>query len=334
MTHGSRGTRQQPGRSPCLPRRDALAALLGADVEAVHVRTNGEHGARAVADAAGLALTTAGGPVVERSSELAAAERRRVALVIGARATPGGAPAGWAHRARGRDARCQAGAGRPTGSRTGAGCERVLVPLEGSVSSSLAPRRARSSSRAGRSVDVVALHVHDEDSIPSLHRSAAARAAGVDAGVPRPLLPLGHRSGPVRDPRRALGGARSASPRSGADLSRSAGRRSSPEGGRASSAPCSSGRTFRLPSSRSWSRPGRRTPRSAGRAAISTCPRIDRVDPDVLHRPQCAATAVPTPRRERESSAAWLRPLRSGRVTPRTPARSRDPSPRPPRRGT
>jgi nucleotide-binding universal stress UspA family protein len=44
--------------------------------------------------------------------------------------------------------------------------ERVLVPLEGTVSSSLAPRRAIELAQEAQ-VDVVVLHVHDEDSLPA-----------------------------------------------------------------------------------------------------------------------------------------------------------------------
>ena len=42
---------------------------------------------------------------------------------------------------------------------------RVLVPLEGTLSSSFAPRSIFE--LAGAEIDVVALHVHDQDSIPA-----------------------------------------------------------------------------------------------------------------------------------------------------------------------
>ena len=42
----------------------------------------------------------------------------------------------------------------------------MLVPLEGSLSTSLAPR-ALFEVASGERIDVVALHIHDEDSIPS-----------------------------------------------------------------------------------------------------------------------------------------------------------------------
>ena len=61
-----------------------FATLLGAEVEALHVRTDGERTARNTADAAGIRLRATTGPVVERLVEAGRASDV-VALAIGAR---------------------------------------------------------------------------------------------------------------------------------------------------------------------------------------------------------------------------------------------------------
>jgi nucleotide-binding universal stress UspA family protein len=106
----------------------ALAALLDADVEALHVQANGAQTARHTAEAAAIPLRTVTGPVVERLVE-AGEDENVVALVIGARGTHA------AHRPLGSTAASVAtrvlkpvlivppNGGRPTRFR------RVLVPL-------------------------------------------------------------------------------------------------------------------------------------------------------------------------------------------------------------
>ena len=143
----------------------AFAALLDSEVEALHVLTNGQRTVRNMAESAGVPLRTMTGPVVERL--VAAGEARDVvALAIGARGT-------WASSKPlgGRAAAVATALSKPVlivppdagASQT---FRRVLVPLEGSLSSSLAPRWLFELP-GGAEIDVVALHIHDEDSIPA-----------------------------------------------------------------------------------------------------------------------------------------------------------------------
>jgi nucleotide-binding universal stress UspA family protein len=72
----------------------AMADLLGSDVEALHVREQARATAKAAADSAGAHLTVVSGRALERIIQ-EAGRPDVVAVVLGARATPGGArPAG------------------------------------------------------------------------------------------------------------------------------------------------------------------------------------------------------------------------------------------------
>jgi nucleotide-binding universal stress UspA family protein len=143
----------------------ALAVLLDADVEALHVRVNGERTARNTAEAAGLPLRTVSGPIVERLVEAGAAEDV-VALAIGARGTP------HARRPLGGTAAAVATALlkpvliAPPDADPSPTFRRVLVPLDGTLSSSFAPR-AIFELAGDAELDILALHVHDQDSIPA-----------------------------------------------------------------------------------------------------------------------------------------------------------------------
>ena len=142
-----------------------LAALLDAEVEAVHVHSDGERTAHSTAEAAGIRLETLRGPVVERLVEAGGASEV-VALAIGARGTPSG------RRPLGGTASAVATALPkpimivPPDADPPAAFRRVLVPIEGLVSYSLAPRWLFEPAREAE-VDVLALHIHDEKSIPS-----------------------------------------------------------------------------------------------------------------------------------------------------------------------
>jgi nucleotide-binding universal stress UspA family protein len=143
----------------------ALAALLDAEVEAVHVHTDGERTARNTAEAAGIRLETTRGTVVERLAEAGGASDV-VALAIGARGTPSG------RRPVGGTASAVASALPkpimivPPDADPPRAFRRVLVPIEGLVSSSLAPRWLFEPAREA-GIDVLALHIHDEGSIPA-----------------------------------------------------------------------------------------------------------------------------------------------------------------------
>ena len=143
----------------------ALATLLDAGVEALHVRVNGDRTARNTAEAAGLPFHTVSGRVIDQLVEAGEAEDV-VALAMGARGT--------------------AAARHPLGSTAAAVASivakpvlivpphadpapvvrSVLVPLEGTLSSSLAPR-AIIELAAEAEIEVLALHVHDQSSLPA-----------------------------------------------------------------------------------------------------------------------------------------------------------------------
>jgi hypothetical protein len=160
--------------TPVLSTANALAPILGADVEAVHVRTNGARTAERTAKAAGVPLRTLTGDVVERI--VAAGEAPEVvALAIGARGRPSGRPLGATAVSVATALLKPVVVVPPDAQVSSIG--RVLVPLEGTVSSSLAPRAVVELARAAN-VEVVALHVLDENSIPAFtdqpqHESSA-----------------------------------------------------------------------------------------------------------------------------------------------------------------
>jgi nucleotide-binding universal stress UspA family protein len=152
------------GRS-VLASAHALASLLGCEVEAVHVRINGHRTVRNFAESAGIRLRTTTGPVIERLVE-AGEQDDVVAVAIGARSTsasakPLGDRAETIATTLSKPVLIVPPAAAPSES-----FRRVLVPLEGSLSSSLAPRWLFELHGESR-VDVVALHIHDERSIPA-----------------------------------------------------------------------------------------------------------------------------------------------------------------------
>lgn len=150
---------------PVLATASAVARLLGAELEAVHVRTDGAGVARSVADTAGLALVELEGPVVETLVE--AASQADVALaVLGARATPGGArPAGTTAVGVVTSLAKPVVLVPPETPHPGR-LRRILVPLEGTASTSLVPRSVIELTSEG-SLEVVVLHVLDEASLPA-----------------------------------------------------------------------------------------------------------------------------------------------------------------------
>ena len=151
--------------APVIATAQALAELFAAEVQAVHVETDGDRTARSTAEAAGLPLQRLTGPVVE--ALVGAGEAPDVvALVIGARGTPAG------RRPLGGTAAAVATGLRkpivivPPDATVAQTFRRVLVPLEGSLSASLSPSRTFELP-ADRKVELVALHIHDEGSIPA-----------------------------------------------------------------------------------------------------------------------------------------------------------------------
>jgi nucleotide-binding universal stress UspA family protein len=150
---------------PVLSTALALATLLGADVEAVHVRVDGARTARSAAEAAGLELQTRSGPVVEQLLEAARSEDV-LAVVVGARATPAGRrPLGSTALALASSLAKPVVVVPPDAVPTGS-LRRVLVPVEGPLSTSFTPR-AIVKLVEGAELEIVLLHVHQEDSLPA-----------------------------------------------------------------------------------------------------------------------------------------------------------------------
>jgi nucleotide-binding universal stress UspA family protein len=143
----------------------SLAGVLGAEVEGLHVRVDGDRTARRTAETAALPLRTVAGPVLERLVE-AGNSTDVVAIALGARGSraarhPLGSTAAGVATALAKPVLIVPPAAEP--ART---FRRVLVPIEGTVSSSLAPRTMFELA-AGAEVDAIALHVYDESSVPA-----------------------------------------------------------------------------------------------------------------------------------------------------------------------
>jgi nucleotide-binding universal stress UspA family protein len=161
---------------PVLAAATNFGQLLGTQVEAVHVTEDGRRTPEAVAAAAGVPLRTLSGPTVEALVDAAAADDV-VALVIGARRTPAGArPVGTTAFAVMRSLVKPLLVVPPDSVRAG-DLRSVLVPLEGTVSTSIAPRSIMKLADAAQ-LDVVVVHVRDEESLPAFtdqpqHETAA-----------------------------------------------------------------------------------------------------------------------------------------------------------------
>jgi nucleotide-binding universal stress UspA family protein len=153
----------------------ALANLLGAEPEALHVAVNGQSVAALAANTGGVPLRTERGPVADVLIR-AANEPDVVALVVGARSTPAGRrPAGNTALAVATSLDKPVVVVPPDG-RTGP-LRRVLVPLEAAETPSLAPRTIVALAQ-GTELEVLVLHVHDEESLPAFtdqpqHETAA-----------------------------------------------------------------------------------------------------------------------------------------------------------------
>jgi nucleotide-binding universal stress UspA family protein len=138
---------------------------LDAEVDAVHVAVDGSRTARTVAAAEGIALRVITGSVVDRLVDAGGAEEV-VGLTLGARGVdaarhPLGSTAAAVATRLSKPVLVV-----PPDAQPRAPFERVLVPLEGSVSTSLAPASVFALPD-DLEIDVVALHVYDVDSIPA-----------------------------------------------------------------------------------------------------------------------------------------------------------------------
>jgi nucleotide-binding universal stress UspA family protein len=143
----------------------ALGDLLAAEVEAVHVGDGDDRTVTAAAANAAVPLRFASGDVMDALVKAGAADEV-VAVVIGGRGMPNDP------RPLGRTALAVATSLLkpvvvvPPETTRSAPLRRVLVPLEGTASTSLAPRSIVEVAR-GADLDVIVLHVHDADSLPS-----------------------------------------------------------------------------------------------------------------------------------------------------------------------
>ena len=151
--------------NPVLVMARALARVLGHRVEAIHVLGEGAGAAEGAAAAAGVPLRQSSGPVVQRLVE--AGEAAGVdALVIGARGTGGSGHAlGSTALAVVTSLRTPVVVVQPS-AQVAARLRAVLVPLDGTTSSTLIPRSIVELADHAE-VEVTALHVngveqHDE----------------------------------------------------------------------------------------------------------------------------------------------------------------------------
>ena len=170
---------------PVLSAAKAMAALLGADVDALHVREQAWATKQAAADAAGVHLRLLSGRALERLIG-EAGRPDVVAIVPGARATPVGpvqratSPRTSPPPVTDRSSWCHRECRVPVRLR------RILVPLE-AVGDCLRRRigRGRSSHRRRRDRRRTR---HDRAGTSAVHRSAAARSRSLDQRVPPSVL--------------------------------------------------------------------------------------------------------------------------------------------------
>lgn len=150
--------------NPVLVTARALARALEARVEAIHVSSEGGQTPARAALAVGVPLRVVSGPVLKRLSE-AAADPETIALVIGARSRPTSL-----HALGSTALAVVTSCSRPVivvppVGRAAPILRKVLVPLEGTVSTSLDPRSIIELGGNSR-IEIVALHVDEDGSAP------------------------------------------------------------------------------------------------------------------------------------------------------------------------
>jgi nucleotide-binding universal stress UspA family protein len=138
----------------------AVARVLRGRVEAVHVFTEGERAAQHAADAAGVPLRVCSGEVVQRLIE-AGHDPEVAAIVVGAHGSTGtGNPLGSTALAVVTSLQRPVVV-VPANAVVAAAMRRVLVPLEGTISTSLASRSIIELA-AQAALEVTALHVAED----------------------------------------------------------------------------------------------------------------------------------------------------------------------------
>ena len=169
-----------------------LAELFDADVEALHVGDDGDGIAFDAASAAGVRLRKVAGPTVPTLVEAAASDDV-AALVVGTRRLPvGGRPVGATALDVITSLLKPVVVVPPDAVRRSA-LQRVLVPLEGTTATALAPKGIIELAHDAE-VEVVLVHVHDAATLPSSPISRSTRPAP-GGRIRRALLPMGHRQG-------------------------------------------------------------------------------------------------------------------------------------------
>jgi nucleotide-binding universal stress UspA family protein len=150
---------------PVLATARAVANLVHAELEAVHVLEDGARTARLAAEAAGVPLRTVSGP--ELASLIDAAEQEDVAAVVaGARGTPGGRrPAGHVALALIQALHKPVVVVPPQASAPPR-LARILVPLDGTKEAAEALRETIELAHDAET-EVVVLHVLTRDSLPA-----------------------------------------------------------------------------------------------------------------------------------------------------------------------
>jgi nucleotide-binding universal stress UspA family protein len=143
----------------------ALARVLGAEPDAVHVQTDGVETAEAAAASADLPVRIVHGDVANALRREAEADDV-VAVVLGRSSRPRGGPVG-AVAAKLLATLPKPVAIVPADTPHAGRLARVLVPLEGTTSASLAPRRALEIARS-EELEVVCLHVFDPTWVPAV----------------------------------------------------------------------------------------------------------------------------------------------------------------------
>jgi nucleotide-binding universal stress UspA family protein len=142
-----------------------LAQLFDATVEALHVGEDGDRIARDAAAAAGLQLHRVGGPTVPALVDAAAADDV-AALVVGTRRLPiGGRPVGTTALDV-ITSLLKPVAVVPPDAVPRSALRRVLVPLEGTTATSLAPKGIIELAH-DTDLEIVVVHVHDAAKLPS-----------------------------------------------------------------------------------------------------------------------------------------------------------------------
>ncbi len=149
---------------PVLATAAAVAQLLEAEVEGLHIREDGDRTARAAADAAGVRLRTVAGPGIDGLIR-AGQESEVAAMVIGARASRVG------RRPVGHVAAELIVALRkplvvvPPQAPVPFELRQILVPLNGTEPTTAA-LASTIELACGSDIEVVVLHVHDHSSLP------------------------------------------------------------------------------------------------------------------------------------------------------------------------